>query len=318
MDPAAAPPMLPRLASSSGRALRPCRVLCSAQGSRATYAAGGTASVLLPFTRRLQSVGVQHARTLMMGTSASGSSSTVSVSSLKRLRQLEDSANRAPGDAARQHALMMACNENGQARVTIRRYESGAYAEDEAVYREYIRALALTNQLGRMPMAQLGFTARDGSGGSYGGHAGGLGGNYGASGGLGHGAAMGQPQGAAHMLYGGSAGSNGSAPAGTPEAPIHVQYTESTRVQMLRLLQRLAVFGLLAGGLVMFLDEKGMPKGLGLANEVQPVREDTAVMPRDRPSAFVFCVPARLSGPHRAFAYLDLRRLLARLNALPM
>jgi len=50
-----------------------------------------------------------------------------------------------------------------------------------------------------------------------------------------------------------------------------VQYTESTRVQMMRLLQRLAFFGLAAGALMMLVDEKSLPKGLGLSNDVQPV-----------------------------------------------
>merc|ERR1719171_470744 len=58
---------------------------------------------------------------------------------------------------------------------------------------------------------------------------------------------------------------------GTLEQPLHVQYTESTRVQMLRLLQRLVLVGLAAGALMMLVDEKSLPKGLGLANDVQPV-----------------------------------------------
>ena len=61
-------------------------------------------------------------------------------------------------------------------------------------------------------------------------------------------------------------------PRGTLEAPIHVQYSESARVQVLRLLQRLAFFGLACGAVMMLIDEKGLPKGLGLGqNEVQPV-----------------------------------------------
>ena len=51
-----------------------------------------------------------------------------SMSNLKRLRRLEESANRAPGEPTRQQALMAACNQYGQAQVAIRRYESGAYA----------------------------------------------------------------------------------------------------------------------------------------------------------------------------------------------
>ena len=228
----------------------------SALFSGRTGAATATAASVL----RLPAV--LHGRALLGA--AAPLASSASVSSLKRLRQLEDAANRAPADSARQQALMTACNDHGQARVAIRRYESGAYAEDEAVYREYVRALALTNQLGRLPMAQLGFIPRDPS---YGGAS-----PYSAY------ATSSQTHStlSAPLSMGGGGGSGPGAPvgtpAGTPEAPIHVQYTESTRVQMLRLLQRLALVGLVAAGVMMFLDEKGMPKGLGLANEVQPVR----------------------------------------------
>ena len=51
---------------------------------------------------------------------------------------------------------MQAANAQGQSQVAIRRFESGAYANDEAVCGEYIRALALTNQLSRLPVSQLG------------------------------------------------------------------------------------------------------------------------------------------------------------------
>ena len=179
-----------------------------------------------------------------------------SVSNLKRLRQLEDGANRSPADASQQLALMALCNEHGQANVAIRRFESGAYAQDEAVYREYVRALALTNQLGRLPLSNLGYGQTAGQTGVH------------QQGMMGGGAA---PQGMMMSSADGTARGAGGAPSGTLDSPIHVQYSESTRVQMLRLIQRLAFFGLLAGGIMMFLDEKGMPKGLGLTNEMQPV-----------------------------------------------
>merc|ERR1719502_2498597 len=77
------------------------------------------------------------------------------------------------------------------------------------------------------------------------------------------------------MGVGGAAGGGMGGPlprgVGALEQPLHVQYTESTRVQMLRMLQRLVVFGLAAGALMMLVDEKALPKGLGLSNDVQPV-----------------------------------------------
>jgi hypothetical protein len=243
-------------------ARRPSTMLRLGIARRSALFSGRTGAATATAASVLRLPAVLHGRALLGA--AAPLASSASVSSLKRLRQLEDAANRAPADSARQQALMTACNDHGQARVAIRRYESGAYAEDEAVYREYVRALALTNQLGRLPMAQLGFIPRDPS---YGGAS-----PYSAY------ATSSQTHStlSAPLSMGGGGGSGPGAPAGTPagtpEAPIHVQYTESTRVQMLRLLQRLALVGLVAAGVMMFLDEKGMPKGLGLANEVQPVR----------------------------------------------
>ena len=149
---------------------------------------------------------------------------------------------------------MAACNEYGQSHVAIRRFESGAYAEDAAVYREYVRALALTNQLSRLPLASLGYGQMTGQTGHQ----------------LG---AAGAPQAMMSSADGTARSAGGlGQPKGTLEAPIHVQYSESTRTQLLRLLQRLAFFGLLAGGAMMFLDQKGMPSGLGgMSNEMQPV-----------------------------------------------
>ena len=191
-----------------------------------------------------------------------------SVSNLKRLRRLEDAANRTPGEPARQQDLMAACNQHGQSQVAIRRYESGSYASDDAVYREYIRALALTNQLSRLPVSQMG------SGSPYGMASAAMRGEGlreafpSSASAMGAGAAMGGG-GAATMGAGGGGG--GGMGMGTLEMPLHVQYTESTRMQLLRILQRVVFFGLAAGALMMLVDEKSLPKGLGLTNDVQPV-----------------------------------------------
>ena len=60
---------------------------------------------------------------------------------LKRLRMLEEDANRHPGDPAKQLALMMACNKSQQPSVAVRRFESGNFGSDDAVMREYIKVL---------------------------------------------------------------------------------------------------------------------------------------------------------------------------------
>jgi len=145
---------------------------------------------------------------------------------------------------------MQAANQQGQSKVAIRRFESGLYASDENVYREYIRALALVNQLSRLPLAQMAPGAA-GMGSVPGGMTFGTGGGVDAAGGFG--------------------GGGGGSYRGTAEQPVHVQFTESARTQLLRMLQRLAFFGLAAGGLMMLVDEKALPKGLGLSSEVQPV-----------------------------------------------
>ena len=71
-----------------------------------------------------------------------------SVIGLKRLRKLEDEANRAPNEAARQLALMAACNQHGQSHVAVRRYESGNYATDDGVLRDaYLNSLRADYQI---------------------------------------------------------------------------------------------------------------------------------------------------------------------------
>jgi len=187
-----------------------------------------------------------------------------SVMGLRRLRRLEEDANRQPGDARLQLALMQASNQQGQSQVAIRRFESGTYASDEATYREYVRALAITNQMDRLSLAQLGGGAgASGSGGAVSAAAAGFGSGY-------------QPYGGGGAYQAGtganSGGGLGGSNRGTIDQPLHVQYQESARSQMLRMLQRLVLFGVAAAGLMMFVDEKALPKGLGLGgSEVQPV-----------------------------------------------
>ena len=74
---------------------------------------------------------------------------------LKRLRMLEEDANKHPGDASKQLSLMVACNQAKQPSVAVRRFESGNFASDDAVMREYIKALAQSGQLSRLSLSQL-------------------------------------------------------------------------------------------------------------------------------------------------------------------
>ena len=58
---------------------------------------------------------------------------------------------------------------------------------------------------------------------------------------------------------------------GTSDTPLHVQWTESPRAQLWKLARLLALGGMVAAAIMMLLDEKSMPKGLGFSSEVSPV-----------------------------------------------
>jgi len=161
--------------------------------------------------------------------------------SLRRLRQLEEDANRFPGDAARQLAMLQACNSAKQHHVAVRRFESGNYASDESVVKEYIKALSMTNQLGRLSLSAIANAGNPGSGAS----------DF---------SELSEAQRVAGMR-------------GSVEQPLHVQWTESPRAQAWKLLRSLALVGLMGAIVYNFMDDKarGMPKGLGFSSDVQPV-----------------------------------------------
>ena len=195
---------------------------------------------------------------------------SVSATQLRSLRALEEEANRFPDDAHRQQRLMEACNAQKQPHVAVRRFECGAYAADEAVAKEYIRALALSNQLARLSLPQLiasldasGALARDESA-RY--AAGGVGG--GGGGGLGAGASR-----------------------GTPETPLHIQWHESPRAQFWKLLRSLALTGALVFAAYTLLGEQARGRRRGEGGE----REEEcrvccwarAALPRTCPRPFL-------------------------------
>ena len=63
---------------------------------------------------------------------ASTSRPITTLLNLRRLRNLEEDANRNPSEPTKQLALMQACNDNNHAQVAVRRFESGSYASDES------------------------------------------------------------------------------------------------------------------------------------------------------------------------------------------
>ena len=129
--------------------------------------------------------------------------------------------------------------------VAVRRFESGNFASDDAVMREYIKALAQSGQLSRLSLSQL----------------------SGQSGEL----AMAQRiAGAPHAVDG--LQSQGGV-RGTTEEPLHVQWHESPRAQMWKMLRMLAFAGVTGAVLMTLVDEKSLPKGLGFSSDMQPVAQ---------------------------------------------
>ena len=174
-----------------------------------------------------------------------------SVMGLKRLRALEEDANRNPGDAVRQQALMAACNQFKQPTIAVRRFESGNFASDDAVMREYVKALALSNQLSRLSLNMLAQQHQ------------GLGGATGAAPAF------------AQSLDPHAAAGAGMPGRGTSDEPLHVQWHESPRAQLWKMLRMLAFAGVTGAVLMALVDEKSLPKGLGFSVDVQPVTQST-------------------------------------------
>jgi len=161
---------------------------------------------------------------------------------LKRLRMLEEDANRHPGDPAKQLALMMACNKSQQPSVAVRRFESGNFGSDDAVMREYIKALAQSGQLSRLSLSQL--AGQQGE------------------------ASMAQQIGGS--AYGDPFQQSGR---GTIDVPLHVQWHESPRAQLWKMLRMLALAGVVGAVLMTLVDEKSLPKGLGFSGDMVPVAQ---------------------------------------------
>lgn len=182
-----------------------------------------------------------------------GTSRPISLSAmqLRSLRALEDDANRFPDDAHKQLRLMEACNAQKQPHVAVRRFECGSYAADEAVVKEYLKALALSGQLARLSLSQL-FSQLDASGKLHGV----------------------DPRMVAASFGAGAAAGDAAGGRGTPETPLHVQWHESPRAQFWKMLRTLAVTGALLFGAYTLLAEqaRGLPRGIGFSNEVQPVQ----------------------------------------------
>merc|ERR1719502_1889679 len=111
--------------------------------------------------------------------------------------------------------------------------------------REYIKALALSNQLSRLSLSMLAQ-------------------HHAVAGG-----------GAAQSLSPFEASSAAGPGRGTHDEPLHVQWHESPRAQLWKMLRMLAFAGVTGAVLMTLVDEKSLPKGLGFSTDVQPVVQST-------------------------------------------
>ena len=120
--------------------------------------------------------------------------------------------------------------------------------------REYVRSLALSNQLNRVNLASI-----------VGGGAPNLAAAVDAA----------SAGGAARGAFGGAiGGAVGGGAKGSADEPLHVQWHESPRAAIWKLLRSLALAGALVAAFYTFVDTKGgggLPKGLGFSSDVQPV-----------------------------------------------
>jgi ATP-dependent metalloprotease len=72
----------------------------------------------------------------------------------RQLRRLEEEANQESGDVRKQLAFMKELNKH-YPEFVIKRYDRGGFATDEAVLKEYIKALVACKQMDRASLAEL-------------------------------------------------------------------------------------------------------------------------------------------------------------------
>lgn len=173
---------------------------------------------------------------------ASGSARplTTSVFMRKRLRALEEEAERSPDDPGRVLAYYDAANRAKSPALVVRHFETGAYAADDAVAKEYIKALSALGRLDRLDMGEVA-DALDRSGARSALDRVGSRGADDATRLVGGGALRGATS--ARGMLGGGGGATGS--AGTPDEPVHVVFTEPLRAQLWRIVRNLALAGVI-------------------------------------------------------------------------
>ena len=172
------------------------------------------------------------------------------TNTLKRLRALEEDANKHPDDTIKQLQLMKLCNDQNKPSVAAARFESGMYANDEQTAKEYIRALSLSNQISRLSLNSILASLTKNNRTQF--------------------EPLTSSEDAAAVSGRNVLTSNGP---GSADSPLHVQFHENPRATIWKMMRQV----LLAGG-IMFVaynmlggEARGLPKGLGLVSDVQPV-----------------------------------------------
>eukprot|EP00516_Mucochytrium_quahogii_P005451 CAMPEP_0203749946 /NCGR_PEP_ID=MMETSP0098-20131031/4292_1 /ASSEMBLY_ACC=CAM_ASM_000208 /TAXON_ID=96639 /ORGANISM=" , Strain NY0313808BC1" /LENGTH=671 /DNA_ID=CAMNT_0050639069 /DNA_START=207 /DNA_END=2222 /DNA_ORIENTATION=+ len=195
-----------------------------------------------------------------------------SSSSRATLERLEDEANRRAGDPTTQARFLREAVKVSP-EIVAQRVESGRFASNDAVFKEYVKALVATGRLEQTSVNDiirpLGGAAASGANSYYNGA---YNNNI-----MQSQSAWGGQQGAYGMgaaAYTG--GQNAMQQASSEANPVYVQMVDGgVKSQMWRTVRMLALGLAVIAGFNMFMDGKGMPRGLGLSNEFKPVMEET-------------------------------------------
>ena len=209
-----------------------------------------------------------------------------------RLKRLEDAANANRSDA---RAELRFVKELGQhyPEAVVRRFESGRYAVNEAIAKEYLKALAHTGKMDAAPLEQIlaraGVrTAARAEGGAAAASAerssldaaleAGLSSATSAAGSPGSSlsstfradaGSWGARIGGSNPAMAGTARSAGPLAGGTPEAPVHVSMVEAGwKTQVWRTVRLVAVAFVLMSAFGALMDDKGFSSRLGLSSAV--------------------------------------------------
>eukprot|EP01135_Chromosphaera_perkinsii_P005757 Nk52_evm57s359 gene=Nk52_evmTU57s359 len=175
-----------------------------------------------------------------------------------RLARLESEAGRNENNARKQAAYYAELVKEDPLAV-VKRYESGNFAVNEACTKEYVKALALTNKLDKVNMSKLASAVES---------------NSGVSGGFRGMTSMTESSGRSFSSNSSNEGRGGRGDgrsSGTEEEPMHVVMQEpGVKSQLWKTVRMLIIAFLLMSGLHALMEDRGLTKGMGIHNEIEP------------------------------------------------